>query len=30
MWHPRVIGYRRSPIITYNFWKHIDIDETAR
>jgi ABC-type transport system substrate-binding protein len=26
MWYPRVIGYRRSPILTFNFWKFIDID----
>jgi ABC-type transport system substrate-binding protein len=26
MWYPWVIGYIRSPIITYNFWKYIDID----
>jgi len=25
MWYPPVIGYRRSPILTYNFWKYIDI-----
>jgi ABC-type transport system substrate-binding protein len=28
MWYPRVIGYRRSPILTFNFWKFIDIDPT--
>ncbi len=28
MWYPWVIGYRRSPILTYNFWKYIDIDLT--
>ncbi len=26
MWYPQVIGYRRSPILTYNFWKYIDIE----
>ena len=26
MWYSPVIGYRRSPILTYNFWKYIDID----
>ncbi len=25
MWYPSVIGYRRSPMLTYNFWKYIDI-----
>ena len=26
LWYSQVVGYRRSPIITYNFWKYIDID----
>jgi ABC-type transport system substrate-binding protein len=26
MWYPQVIGYRRSPILTFNFWKFIDIE----
>jgi len=26
MWYPAVIGYRKSPIAQYNFWKYIDID----
>ena len=26
MWYPPVIGYRRSPILTYNFLKYIDIE----
>ena len=26
MWYPWVIGFRRSPMLTYNFWKYIDID----
>jgi len=25
MWYPPVVGYRRSPILTYNFWKYIDV-----
>jgi len=25
MWYPQVVGYRRHPILTYNFWKYIDI-----
>ena len=24
------IGYRRSGILTYNFWKYIDVDNTKR
>ena len=26
LWYPPVIGYKRSPILSYNFWKYIDID----
>jgi ABC-type transport system substrate-binding protein len=26
MWYPQVKGYKRSPILTYNFWKYIDIE----
>jgi ABC-type transport system substrate-binding protein len=26
MWYPAVIGYRKSPLLQYNFWKYIDID----
>ena len=26
LWYPQVVGYRRHPILTYNFWKYIDID----
>jgi ABC-type transport system substrate-binding protein len=29
LWYPAVIGYRRSPMLTYNFWKYIDIDTNA-
>jgi ABC-type transport system substrate-binding protein len=25
MWYPAVVGYKRSPILTSNFWKYIDI-----
>jgi ABC-type transport system substrate-binding protein len=25
MWYPQVVGYRKSPLFTYNFWKYIDI-----
>ncbi|HET9579639.1 MAG TPA: ABC transporter substrate-binding protein [Usitatibacter sp.] len=26
MWYPQLYGYRRHPIMTYNFWKYVDID----
>ncbi|HET9577650.1 MAG TPA: ABC transporter substrate-binding protein, partial [Usitatibacter sp.] len=26
MWWPQLFGYRRHPIMTYNFWKYVDID----
>jgi ABC-type transport system substrate-binding protein len=26
MWYPAVIGYRKSPMAQFNFWKYIDID----
>src|SRR4051812_10024908 len=26
MWYPQVIGYRKSLMFTYNFWKYIDIE----
>ena len=26
MWYPAVIGYRKSPLASYNFWKYIDVD----
>jgi ABC-type transport system substrate-binding protein len=26
LWYPQVLGYKRSPLLTYNFWKYIDID----
>jgi len=25
LWYPQVVGYRRHPILTYNFWKYIDV-----
>jgi ABC-type transport system substrate-binding protein len=25
LWYPQVVGYRRHPILTHNFWKYIDI-----
>jgi peptide/nickel transport system substrate-binding protein len=27
LWYPQVVGYRRNPIMTYNFWKYIDIQD---
>jgi ABC-type transport system substrate-binding protein len=26
MWYPPLKGYRRSPILTYNFWKYVDVE----
>jgi ABC-type transport system substrate-binding protein len=26
LWYPAVIGYRKSPLLQYNFWKFIDMD----
>ena len=26
MWYPALIGYRKSPMAQYNFWKYVDID----
>jgi ABC-type transport system substrate-binding protein len=26
LWYPPVIGYKRSPMLSFNFWKYIDID----
>ena len=25
MWYSPVVGYKRSPMLTYNFWKYVDI-----
>ena len=30
MWYPQVVGYRKSPMFTYNFWKYIDIEQPAQ
>ena len=30
IWYPQVVGYRKNPILTYNFWKYIDIDNGAK
>lgn len=30
LWSPRLIGYRRSPLLTFNFWKYVDIDPSAK
>jgi ABC-type transport system substrate-binding protein len=29
MWYPRVVGYRRPPVQSTNWWKYIDIDRGA-
>jgi ABC-type transport system substrate-binding protein len=29
LWYPQVVGYRRNPILTYNFWKYIDIQNSG-
>jgi len=26
MWYPAVLGYRKSPLTQFNFWKYIDVD----
>jgi len=26
MWYPWLIGFDRSPLVTYNFWKYVDIE----
>ncbi|HUP97767.1 MAG TPA: ABC transporter substrate-binding protein [Usitatibacter sp.] len=26
LWYPQLSGYRRSPMLTYNFWKYVDIE----
>jgi len=26
MWYPWLLGFDRSPLMTYNFWKYVDID----
>ena len=30
MWYPQVAGYRRHPIISYNTWKFVDVDNAKR
>jgi peptide/nickel transport system substrate-binding protein len=30
MWYPWVIGYRRPPVMSNNFWKYVDIDDSQR
>ena len=27
LFYPYVVGYRRSPLLTYNFWKYVDIQQ---
>jgi ABC-type transport system substrate-binding protein len=29
MWYPPLVGYRKSPMAQYNFWKYVDIDPSA-
>ena len=26
MWYPQLVGFTRSPILVFNFWKYVDID----
>ncbi|HXZ48519.1 MAG TPA: ABC transporter substrate-binding protein [Usitatibacter sp.] len=26
LWYPWLVGFERSPLLTYNFWKYVDID----
>jgi hypothetical protein len=30
MWWPWLYGYRRHPIMTYNFWQYVDIDPSKK
>jgi ABC-type transport system substrate-binding protein len=30
MWYPALIGYRKSPMAQYNFWKYLDIDPSKQ
>jgi ABC-type transport system substrate-binding protein len=30
LWHPWVMGYRRPPVQSQNYWKYLDIDATRR
>ena len=30
MWYPQLVGYRKSPMTQYNFWKYVDIDYGAK
>ena len=27
MWYRQLVGYRKSPMLTYNFWKYVDIEQ---
>ena len=29
MWYPQLVGYRKSPMAQYNFWKYVDIEPAA-
>ncbi|HEX6633472.1 MAG TPA: hypothetical protein VF038_05860, partial [Usitatibacter sp.] len=26
MWYPQLVGFVRSPLLSYNFWKYVDIE----
>ena len=26
MWYPQLVGFTRSPLLSFNFWKYVDID----
>jgi hypothetical protein len=26
MWYPQLFGFKRHPIMSFNFWKYVDID----
>jgi ABC-type transport system substrate-binding protein len=30
MWYPALIGYRKSPMIQYNWWKYVDLDPSKQ
>ena len=29
MWYPQLVGFTRSPLLSFNFWKYVDIDPGA-
>jgi ABC-type transport system substrate-binding protein len=30
MWYSQLVGYRRHPILTFNTWKFVDVDERRK